>query len=130
MIDYAYDLLIPANTLQSNPVTVDARLGKGTLEQIYIGFPEGCGTMVSVCLEYRGFQFAPIIPNQAYHIDGNVISIDTEQELDYEPFSITIKGWSPGTLYQHTISFILCVNPSEDNDALATLANLLAVHHA
>ena len=130
MLDYTYDLLIPANALQSNPASDEVRLGKGKLEKIYIGFEEGCGFMANVCIEYRGFQFAPIIPNQSYHFDGNTIQVDCEQDLLYEPFAITVKGWSPGTKYQHTIHFVFGVSPTEDNDALVTLANLLAVRHA
>ena len=129
MIDYTYDLLVPANTLQSNPATSEVRLGQGRLEQVYINFPEGCGTMVHVCIEYRGFQFAPIINNQSYHLDNYTLSIDTEQVLNYEPFAITLKGWSPNTKYDHTIGFVLCVSADEENNDLANLVNLLAVKH-
>jgi hypothetical protein len=130
MIDYTYDFLIPANTSQSDAVTADIKLGKGRLENVHINFAEGCGTMVHVCIENRGFQFAPIIPNQSYHLDNYVINVDTEQDLLYEPFEVTLRGWSTGTKYDHTISFVFSVAPTDDNDALAELRNLLAVKHA
>lgn len=130
MLDYTYDITIPANTSQIEPATLDARLGKGKLEKIYVGFEEGCGFMVNVCFEYRGAQFAPIIRNQTYHLDNFVIEADCEIDLQYEPFSVTVKGWSPNTKYPHTIHCVFAVSPTDDNDALLALSQLLAVKHA
>lgn len=130
MLDYSYDLLIPFNTPQLSPVTSDVKLSKGILKRIHISFEAGCGYMAYTSIELMGTQIAPLVETQAYHFDAFTYIAEVDIPLEINPYEVTIKGWSPNTLYPHTLHYVFSVEPNTGNTDMENLLSLLVARHA
>lgn len=126
MIDFQYDILIPANTLESNPYTQEIKLAKGKLIKLVLVFQFGCAYMVHVALAYGGRQVMPIIEGMSYALDGYTLERETLIELNDHPFSLTFRGWSDGTTYDHTITVLATVKTEQDTTQMAEILALLS----
>jgi hypothetical protein len=97
------DILIPANTLASNPVKQVFRLDRGLIYQIDIQFPTGCAGLVNIWLQWGGMQIYPSLSGNYFRGDGEVISFQDTRWLLSEPYEFLICGYSAGTTYDHRI---------------------------
>jgi hypothetical protein len=105
---HTYRLLVPANTPESNPVSVDAKLPyflrqNSVLHKLEIHFPDGCCGMVHVAIFYGIRQIFPEIEGMTFTGNGETISFPDFWPLPNDPTTLTIKAWSPGTQYDHNI---------------------------
>lgn len=125
MIDFQFDIVIPANTLEAEPYTEEIKLTKGQLVKLVLIFQFGCAYMVHTCLSLGGRQIMPVIEGMSYALDGYTLERDTAVMLTDHPFSLTFKGWSPGTVYDHTIGVLATVKTEKDTVEMATLLELL-----
>ena len=126
MIDFAYEITIPANTLESDPYKEEIKLTKGELVRLVLIFQTGCAYMVHVTLSLGASQVMPIIEGMSYSLDGYTLSRETSIKLTDHPFSLTFTGWSDGTVYDHTIGVIATVKTEQDTAEMAELLRLLS----
>lgn len=129
MINFSNELTVPANTLESLPVTSTVKVDKGKIIHMSLSFNAGCNYTVHVVIEARGMQVAPIIAGQSFAFDYYTKEIECDIPMEYPPYEITVKAWSPATKYPHTIYSTFDLEPSEDSNVLTELRNLLAVKH-
>lgn len=126
MIDFQYDITIPANTLESEPYVQDIKLTKGELVKVVLIFQLGCAYMVHVALSQADRQVMPIIEGMSYALDGYTLVRDTAIQLIDHPYELRFKGWSEGTTYEHTIGIIATVKTEKDTTQMAELLALLS----
>ncbi len=108
---YAADLIIPANTLKGAPATLDVSLVVGVIEQVEIQIPYGCRGMVHTRALRGASQVFPSGPDQTFKGNGSPIRWDEHYELTDEPLMIRLHGWSPGTSFQHVITWRFALSP-------------------
>jgi hypothetical protein len=104
---YSYDVVVPKNTIASHPYKVNLRLDYGTLAQVIIHFRAGCHNRVFIILRDGLFQIVPASGGTALYADNQTIFIPMVYPLTSPPFELLLRAWSPGTLYDHTISLWL-----------------------
>ncbi len=110
---YEYDLTVPANTPAASPAELTAVLNVGTITRVEIQFPPGCNGMVSVAVDHWGRQLWPGDPDEDIAGGGSIVAWEEDFDLEDEPYELTLRGWSPGTTYQHVITFRFALLPLE-----------------
>lgn len=101
---FEYPLTVPADRAEANPATLEALLCAGTVTRVDVQFPAGCAAMVNVTIWRHDHQVWPINLDGAITGEDAIISWPVSYDLDEEPFAFTVKAWSPGTTYPHTIT--------------------------
>lgn len=119
MIDFPVEVTIPANTSHLTPYQENITLSAGKLVRVWIGFPPGCARMVYVQVLLVNTPILPVTADQYYAYDGVVFERECLVQLDNDPYEITVRGYSDGTIYDHKISFIFqLVTDADDSNSL------------
>jgi len=100
---YRASLLIPAGTLKENPATKEVILAAGVITEVEIFFPPGHGGTTNLAIYRQEHQLWPTSPDEAFIGDDTHITINERYELDGEPYSIELRGWSPNATLDHTV---------------------------
>ena len=122
---YEYDLTVPANTLKAAPVELEAPLNAGTVTRVEVQFPAGCSAMVGVSIFRSEHQVWPGDPDEDIAGEDALVWWSESYDLDDRPFALTLKGWSPGTTYQHIITFRFALLPLAEVQAARAAPGLL-----
>lgn len=110
---FQYELTVPADTPKATPIKRFCRLTAGTLTKVEIAFPPGPFAMVYVIVKDGLFQLLPLSPDEAFHWDNYIYECETEYEIETFPYELEICGWSPGSSWEHVITFRFFVTPKE-----------------
>ena len=110
-MDYDFDLSIPANTPESDPVTVEFKVPAGMITRVRIMIPEGCFGLVHVRIMHYEYQVWPSNPGEWYEGDGVQIEFDESYRLEEDWNPIRIEGYNEDDTYDHTIRVGLSVQP-------------------
>ncbi len=108
---YWFDITIPANTPESNPVEKEVMIEEEVIVRLSCHFPSGCRGMVYTAIYYGEEQIFPRPYGSYLHGDGETITWDEYYVLPSSPCVLTIRGWSPGTRYDHTIQWRIVALP-------------------
>ena len=122
---FQYDLTVPADTAKASPATLSAPLSAGTVVGVSVQFPAGCSGLVDVSIWRSDHQLWPVNLDEGISGEDAIIPWPESYDLDDEPFAVTLKGWSPGTTYQHVITFRFALLPLEEARAARGLPALL-----
>lgn len=117
-------LTVPADTAELAPATAELRLVKGTIRHYWISYKSGCAWMVYVAVRHNLQQIIPASPDEALNFDEYVFEGPISYPLEAQANWLSVEGWSPGTLYPHTIRVALEVEPAGEmswQDAFASL---------
>jgi len=96
-------LTVTKSTTKDSPVTLEADLGLGTIEEVTILFPPGClGYVKCVLLDYE-HQFLPEHPAGYISGDDYVFVLPMSKEITDKAQKVTVVAWNTGTTYDHTI---------------------------
>ncbi len=101
------ELTVPQNTLETNPVTQELVLTRGTITRVSVAFPPGPSGLVHVILKNKAFQLWPSSPETSLAWDDYVISWAEDYEINEYPFNLTLVGWSEDTIYSHKVTLWL-----------------------
>ena len=101
---YDFSVTVPANTLDSAPVSQQLKLTEGVVQKVSILFPPGPHGMVKVRIMSDGHQLLPTNPEGYFASDNEIINIDEWYPLGAGSNVLRIIASSPGTSYDHTIS--------------------------
>ena len=110
---FEYALTIPANTPAAAPVELDAPLAPGTVARVDVQFPAGCRDLVHVSIWREQHQVWPVNLDGHITSEGQTVSWPEDYDLDDEPFTFTLRGWSPNTDFPHVITFRFALLPLE-----------------
>jgi hypothetical protein len=94
---------VPANTAKADYASAMVEVSPGTISKFYRLFPPGCVGKVHLQVFYQTRQIFPTTPGQSYLGDGSEILGDASVELDEPEYVLELRGWSPGTSYDHGI---------------------------
>lgn len=128
---YDYSMTVPANTLLDSPVTAEVNLTSGRLVKAEIQFQSGCHNFVFATVSSGLFQLAPANGCQPIFGDNQIQAVPLDFDLDIAGHLLILKGWSPGTRYQHIITFYLYVDQDDNlarDEYLALTQSLQQVH--
>lgn len=112
-MDYNFTLTIPANTPASSPAKRVARLTKGLVVEVRIGFPDGCADLVHVAIRRGLYQVWPTNPEGNYAWNNYTYVIQESYALEDEPLEFLLVGWNDDTRYEHTVTFGFNLLPLE-----------------
>lgn len=110
---YDQALTIPANRPEATPIEAEVKLTHGVITHVEVEFPPGCHGMVFTYIRRGLHQVWPTNPDSRFASDGRAIVWDDYYELFAEPFTLVIGGCSPGTTYDHEITFRFELTPQE-----------------
>jgi len=110
---YAWDIIIPKDTSEDEPVTQMLKLTRGVITGVWVKFPAGCKGLVKVRLLHQEAQLVPLSRGEWVTGDGETIPTETYYELDRAPFALKFVGCSPGTYYPHKVTVRVQLTPAE-----------------
>lgn len=112
-MNYAWDITVPANTLEKSPKEQTLKLTKGVITKIELKYPAGCHGMVKVKLLRYEHQLVPVNPVDWVTGDDEPVTFPEYYELKATPYQLKFQACSPGTDYPHTISVRISVLEKE-----------------
>jgi len=121
---YTWDITIPADTEESDPVVQRLELHPGIVTRIGVKFPAGCHGLVKVRLTRGGvFQVFPLSADEWVTGDDEEVVYTYFYDLTDRPISLEFVGISPGTTYAHTVTVRITVLPK----AVASMMPLIEI---
>jgi len=108
---YAWDITIPANTLESAPAEYKLYITRGVITHASVKYPAGCHGMVKVRLNYQESQLIPLTRVSWLTGDDSIIPVVEYFEVKTSPTFLRFRGCSPGTTYPHTVTVTVTVLP-------------------
>ena len=102
---YTDDLVVPAGKPEAEAIEETIEIEKGVITKVEVHFPPGpCGLVHTRCF-YGIRQLWPRPEGSTAHLNGVVLVIPEHWQLPETPCVLTVKGWSPGTGFPHTITW-------------------------
>lgn len=106
---YEYQITVPANTPQYDPVVSRLKIEPGIIEYAEIQFPVGTRCTVHVQVSYHGHQIWPTNRDGNITSDGYVVPLNDPVEIDEPEFELVFTGWSTADTYDYDINVRLTV---------------------
>lgn len=100
---YRGSITIPKDTQRANYASAQVDVCQGKITKFYRLFAPGCAGQVALQVFYQTRQIFPTTPGQFYLGDDSEILGDASVELDEPDYVLELRGWSPGTTYQHVV---------------------------
>lgn len=122
---YDFALTVPADTQETSPAELRMKLTAGILHNVRILFPPGPHGLVKIRILEDGHQFLPTNPDGYFASDDEAIAIDEYYPLTAEPYTMRAIGYSPGTVYPHTIAIRIGILPSTSLQETTSLNDML-----
>jgi len=116
---YDFAVTIPAGTPEDSPVEKTLKLTHGVVHRLEVEFYPGARRYVWVKIFHEEHQVWPTNPDGSFQTDGYTIAFDDFYELKTEPFSFTVRGYSPNADYDHVVTIRIGI--IESRIALAML---------
>lgn len=113
---YIYELTVPANTPATAPTESEKSLVTGKLKQVEIAFPPGPASLVKVIIVHGMLQISPANPDGYHAWDDYTEVFSMDYPLSDPAPVIKLVGWSPGTTFQHKITFRFDIVPRKSGD--------------
>jgi hypothetical protein len=111
-----YDLIVPANTLEADPVSESRKLVQGKITRVQIRFLRGCHNQVSVVMRDGLTRIIPAADSEVLIGDGQIFDVPMNYRLNESSPEIIMEGWSPGTDYDHTITWYIDLLPDSGDE--------------
>jgi len=104
---YTKTLTVPKNTPTTTPQETTIVIKDPVVTKLGVHFPPGCAGMVSVAVFYGKLQIWPSKEGNWVHGDNITIWDEPFFELPEKETTLTLKGYSPKTSYDHDITFYI-----------------------
>jgi len=104
---YTKTLTVPKNTPTTTPQETTIVIKDLVVTKLGVHFPPGCAGMVSVAVFYGKLQIWPSKEGKWVHGDNITIWDEPFFELPEKETTLTLKGYSPETSYDHDITFYI-----------------------
>lgn len=121
---FVYDLTVPPNTLKASPVKATKLFVQGKITRVQIRFLRGCHNQVSVIMRDGLHWIIPAADSAALVGDGQMFDVPMSYRLNERAPQVIIEGWSPGTDYEHTITWFIDLQP-DGGDERSVLERML-----
>jgi len=100
---YTGNIIIPKNTLPSQPIRHPIQVTKGLVYKIEIEFPPGPEGTAHIVINDGGFQVWPTTPGVDFASDDYTISFDDTYMKTIDPMEFQIYGYNTDLVNSHTI---------------------------
>ena len=111
-MDYVTTIVTEHSTYSTtDPKRTLIRMTRGRLGAGWIYFPSGPAGNLHMALLRAAYQVAPIDPQQGYALDDAVVTLAPGFDLHQPPYQLTILTWNTSTLYDHTLTISLTLDP-------------------
>jgi len=111
-VQFAYDLVVPANTPEASPAVRRIRLVPGRMTRVMIEFRRGAHGLVLIRMLHGLVSIVPVSDSRPLFGDGVVRSVPMDYEMKDPHPELTLVGWSPGTRYDHRVTFYIDFVPA------------------
>ena len=101
---YEFDIEVLTTNTIDNPKVEDLKLTAGTVHRYEIYFPPGCANLVRVGINRGLHQVWPTNPEGRHKGEGVTLSYREHYDLTSEPYILTVRAYSVGATYDHTIT--------------------------
>jgi hypothetical protein len=108
---FCWDITITEDTPEDDPDTTWLSLPKGIVTKVDIKFPAGCHGMVRARLFQEALQLIPLSEDEWVTGDDETVTTETYAELLDSPYKLKLVTCSPDTVYPHTITVRIGVQP-------------------
>ena len=122
---YDFSVIVPADTSQDAPLVQLVKLDAGTLKRCQVQFLAGCHNHVFLTVNDSEFQIVPANGTQAMFGDFMIHDVPLDYKINSSGYHLTIKAWSPGTRYEHSLTVMLTVE-QDDSKVAQQFYNLLS----
>jgi hypothetical protein len=110
---FSWDVTVPANTKEADPVEDWLELPKGIITKITVKFPAGCHGMVKLRLFKEALQVMPLSEDEWVTGDNEPVLAEPMTDLLDFPYKLKLIACSPDTTYDHKISLRIEVQEEE-----------------
>jgi len=100
---YQVRLTVPADTPADKPVEVKVKIEEPYLLYYGVKFPPGPSDMVYIAIYHGISQLFPSREGEWISGDNEIVGDWPIHRLPERPCTLRVKGYSPGTRYQHTV---------------------------
>lgn len=114
---------IPADTSKAALVEQKKKIRTGIITHIEVLMPPGCHKLVYATVSHRLTQLMPFNPDEAVRADTYPVVGDYYWSVTESSPELILRGWSPDTIYDHTVSIRITVLPK----AVASMLPLVNV---
>jgi len=126
--NYVFEITIPAQTTEDAPQEKEIILSAGIIDEISIGFPQGCSALAHLRIKEEESVLFPSNPNTDYAWNDTIYTFNPKHLLVEQNPILTLMGWNDDSFYQHTITVIINVTQLPPIvDALSGLLNSYGV---
>lgn len=114
----------PKNTLEADPLITTIRLTLGRLTGGALYFPSGPAGKLHFIARIGIHQIIPFNTGQNLRLDDCVVPLSMGFDLIEPPFELDCVTWNDSTLYDHSLTLVLYLEPMLDKDHdIKTLIN-------
>jgi hypothetical protein len=114
----------PKETLEATPLITTIKLTKGRLTGGALYFPSGPAGKLHFIARMGVHQIIPFNAGQNLRLDDCVFPFSLGFDLLEPPFELDCETWNDSTLYDHTLTLVLNIEPMLDEDHdIKTLIN-------
>jgi hypothetical protein len=114
-------LTVPAGTAYNQPVTKVVKLSHGTIAEVEIMFPAGCGGLVHFAIDHYEHQAFPTNPDASFIGDDQTITMNDSYPVLEAPYSVKLRGWAPTATLDHTVYVEISVAETQETVEKASL---------
>jgi len=108
---YTLDLKVPADTAETAPVKAEVEIEEGVIVKVEVIYPPGPQGMVHTQCLYGIRQLWPRPEGETFHLEDMKVEIPEHWTPPELPCILTVRGWSPGTRFSHTITWMFYTLP-------------------
>lgn len=113
-MDFIYKIDTPKNTDADDPKITISKITRGRLVGGFIFFPSGPSGTLHLIAKVGVHQILPFNVGQSFALDDCVIPIHCGIDLLEPPYQIDLLTWNTSTLYTHTLTVGLFLDPKKE----------------
>lgn len=118
---FVHNIKTPPNTPSDNPLRTSIPIIEGTLTLLSIQFPPGCNALAHMKLLWGLYQLFPSNEQGDFATGGETITWDEAIEITAEPLEIVAVSWNEDTVYDHTISVRIVMQPAAGGQSVSAV---------
>ena len=109
---YDYNIQVPSNTPESDPLTQMCHITHGVIHRVEVDFPYGCAGLVHLQILQSLHQLWPTNPEGSFNADDFVIGFNDHVEITDAPYVVTLQAWNLDDTFDHTLQVRLGILPA------------------
>jgi len=113
-VDFVYKIDTPITASAADPKITVVKLTRGRLVGGFLYFPSGPAGTLHFLIRVGVHQLLPFNVGQSFAVDDCVIPIHCGIDLFEPPFEINLVTWNTSTLYTHTLTVGLFLDPKKE----------------